>query len=178
MIGVKVDRAKRTFLDDGDISLEIGPFAISLFGLGLCGSGFALGLLLLLLAATLLAVVLALALLGVSGLGLVRALDEDLECDSDVATDQEEVLVQSQAVQGVEVPADGDPESAQKAVEGSMGERGDEGVGESAGEGLLRERSVRVVETYGGKLLVYWTCGYPIGNLTALTYRRRDPSKA
>jgi hypothetical protein len=52
-------------------------------------------LLLLFLAVALLAVVLALALLGVSVVGLVRALDEDLECDSDVATDQEEVLVQA-----------------------------------------------------------------------------------
>ena len=75
MIGVKVDRAKRAFLDDGDISLEIGPFAISFFSLSLRGSGLALGLLLLLLAAALLA--------------------EDLECDADVATNQEEVLVQS-----------------------------------------------------------------------------------
>ena len=95
MIGVKVDRAKRAFLDDGDISLEIGPFAISFFSLSLRGSGLALGLLLLLLAAALLAVVLALALLGVSVVGLVGALYEDLECDADVATDQEEVLVQS-----------------------------------------------------------------------------------
>lgn len=54
----------------------------------------------------------------------------------------------------MEVPADGDPEGAQEAVEGSMGQRGDEGVGECAGEGLLRERSVRVVEAYKAELLV------------------------
>jgi hypothetical protein len=41
----------------------------------------------LLLASTLLAVVLALALFGITVLGFVGALDEDLECDSDVATD-------------------------------------------------------------------------------------------
>lgn len=91
----------------------------------------------------------ALALLRVSVLGLVRALDEDLECDADVATDQEEVLVQSQTVQGVEIAADSNPESAQEAVKGSVGERGDKGVGERAGEGLLCEGSVRVVEACG-----------------------------
>jgi hypothetical protein len=78
----------------------------------------------------------------------------------------------------VEITADGYPEGAQEAVEGSMGERGDEGVGERAGEGLLRERSVRVVETYGGNLLVYWTREYLIEKIAALTYRRRDPSIA
>lgn len=46
----------------------------------------------------------------------------------------------------MEVAADGDPESAQEAVHGLVGKGGDEGVGESAREGLLGERSVGVVE--------------------------------
>ena len=78
----------------------------------------------------------------------------------------------------MEIPTDGDPEGAQEAVEGSMRERGDEGVGERAGEGLLRERSVRMVEACGGKLLVFWTRINPIERIAALTYRRRDPSIA
>lgn len=47
------------------------------------------------------------------------------------------------------VPADGDPEGAQEAVESCLGEGGDERVGECAGEGLLCEGSVGVVEAWG-----------------------------
>lgn len=47
------------------------------------------------------------------------------------------------------VPADGDPEGAQEAVESCLRERGDERVGECAGEGLLCEGSVGVVEAWG-----------------------------
>lgn len=46
----------------------------------------------------------------------------------------------------MKVPADGDPECAQEAVDGGVGQRWDEGVGEGAREGLLREGSVGVVE--------------------------------
>lgn len=46
------------------------------------------------------------------------------------------------------IPADGDPEGAQEAVESCLGEGGDERVGECAGEGLLCEGSVGVVEAW------------------------------
>lgn len=46
----------------------------------------------------------------------------------------------------MEVSANGDPEGTQEAVQGCLGEGWDEGVGECAGEGLLCERSVGVVE--------------------------------
>jgi hypothetical protein len=48
----------------------------------------------------------------------------------------------------VEISADGDPEGAQEAVQGFLGEGWDEGVGECAGEGLLCEGSVGVVEAW------------------------------
>lgn len=54
------------------------------------------------------------------------------------------------------VPADGDPEGAQEAVEGFLGEGGDKGVGECAGEGLLCEGSVGVVEACVRVSCVIW----------------------
>ena len=56
------------------------------------------------------------------------------------------ILVQAQAIEGVEVPADSDPECAQEAVDGGFGKRWDEGVGEGASKCLLRERTVGVVK--------------------------------
>jgi hypothetical protein len=52
----------------------------------------------------------------------------------------------------VVIPTDGDPECAQESVEGSMGKRCDEVVGECAGESLLRERSVGVIKACGEPL--------------------------
>ena len=46
----------------------------------------------------------------------------------------------------MEITTNGDPECAQEAVQCSMGERWDERVGKGAGESLLCEGSVGVVE--------------------------------
>jgi hypothetical protein len=64
---------------------------------------------------------------------LLVPFEEELECHADVAADQVEIFIESQAVQRVEVPADGDPECAQEAVECFPRESRDERVGEVAG---------------------------------------------
>lgn len=46
----------------------------------------------------------------------------------------------------MEVPADSDPECAQEAVDGGLGKRRDEGVGEGASKCLLREWAIGVVK--------------------------------
>lgn len=75
-------------------------------------------------------------------------LEEDLECHAYVAADQVEIFIEPQTVQRVEVPPDGDPERAQEAVECLPRESRDERVREVAGEGLLCEGTVGVVEAY------------------------------
>ena len=48
----------------------------------------------------------------------------------------------------MKVSANSDPKCAQETVDCGVGKRGDERVREGAGESLLRERSVRVVEAW------------------------------
>lgn len=157
LVGVKIERAEGALLDQRDVRLERGPFAgavavslvFALVGaiIGLRGGSIStpLGALRLLLRGGGLALAL---LVCAAGGGLRRSLQEDFKGDADVASDQEQVLVQTQAVERVEVAADGDPEGAQEAVQAGAREGGHEGVGEVAGEGLLREGAVGVVEAY------------------------------
>ena len=57
-----------------------------------------------------------------------------------------QIFVEAKTIEGMEVPANSDPEGAEEAVECGAGKSRDEAVAEGAGEGLLGEGSVGVVE--------------------------------
>lgn len=81
----------------------------------------------------------------------------------------------------MEVTANGDPECAQEAVHCSMGKRWNERVREGAGESLLRERSVGVVEACSQMLADDLFHTEPILAIAAIlghAYRKIDPSRA